>query len=217
MSGAVKPPRRYDVSSRQEQARQNRRAVLDAARRLFLERGYAGTTMAAIAAEAGLSVETVYKGFENKPGLVKAVFDVSIVGDDEPVPLMEREKIRRMRAEADPHRRLRMYGEHLAEVAPRSVPVQLLIRSAAASDPGAADVWAQLQAERLTGMTAFASHLATQGSLRPELTMEDARDVLWLYTSAEVYELLAIQRGWPAERFGQWVADMLIAALLPGG
>ena len=79
------------------------------ARRLFLERGYAGTTLAAIAAEAGLSVETVFKGFGNKPGLVKAVFDVSIVGDDEPVPLMERDKIRRMRAEADPHRGLRMY------------------------------------------------------------------------------------------------------------
>ena len=214
MSEPVKTRRRYDSSRRQEQARVTRRAVLEAARRLFLDRGYAATTVSAIAAEAGVSVETVYKAFGNKPGLVKAVFDVSIVGDDEPVPLMERERVRRIQQEPDARRKLAMYGEHLAETAPRSVPVQLLVREAAATDAGAADVWRQMTTERLTGMTMFASALHDGGHLRPGLSVDEARDVLWTYNSAEIYDLLVLQRGWEPDRYGRWVADALAAALL---
>lgn len=217
MAEDVKHRRRYDSSRRQEQARQSRRAVLEAARRLFLENGYAATTMGAIAAEAGVSVETVYKAFGNKPGLVKSVIDVAIVGDDEPVPMLQRDRVRRMEAEPDPRRKLAMYGEHLSESAPRHVPVQLLVRSAAAGDPGASGVWEQMAAERLTGMTAFARHLHAGGHLRPGVSVEEARDVLWTYNSAEVYELLVMQRGWSPERYGRWVADALAAALLPTG
>jgi len=211
----VKTPRRYDSSNRAEQARRNRRSVLEAARRLFLDRGYAPTTVAAIAAEAGVSVETVYKAFGNKPGLVKAVFDVSVVGDDEPVPMLERDVVRRIQAEPDPRRKLVMYGEHLSESAPRSVPVQLLVRAAAASDPGAATVWDQMLAERLTGMTAFARELHEGDHLRADVSVDDARDILWTYNAAELYELLVLLRGWSPQRYGVWVADALIAALLP--
>jgi AcrR family transcriptional regulator len=215
MSRPVKTSRRYDSSRRQEQARQTRRAVLAAARRIFLDRGYAATTVAAIAAEAGVSVETVYKGFGNKPGLVKAVIDVAIVGDDEPVPMLQRELVQRTQAEPDARRKLLMYGQHLTESAPRHVPLQLLVRSAAAADAGAAGVWEQMKTERLTGMTAFARHLSDGGYLRPGVSMEEARDVLWTYNSAEIYELLVIERGWTPERYGRWVAQALIAALLP--
>ncbi|HEV2809798.1 MAG TPA: helix-turn-helix domain-containing protein [Acidimicrobiales bacterium] len=214
MSGAVKPRRRYDARGRQEQAQRTRWTVLEAARRLFLEQGYAPTTMAAIATEAAVSVETVYKAFGNKAGLLKSVFDVSIVGDDEPVPLMQRESIRRMEAEGDPRRKLGMYGEHLSETSLRSVPVQLLVRAAAASDPAAAAVWEEMSTERLSGMTAFARHLHDGGHLRPGVSVEEARDVLWMYNSAEVYELLVMKRGWSPERYGGWIADALIAALL---
>ena len=215
MSSPVKPRRRYDSTARQEQARQTRRAVLHAARRLFLDSGYGATTVAAIAREAGVSVETVYKTFGNKPGLVKAVFDVSIVGDDEPVPLLQRERVQRIRAEPDPRRKLEMYGEHLIETAPRTVPIQLLVRAAAAGDPGAAEVWDQMQAERLNGMTVFARDLHDEGHLRPEVSIEEAHDVLWTYNSPELYELLVMRRGWSPERYGTWVAQALIAALLP--
>lgn len=215
MAGPVKPRRRYDSTVRQEQARQSRWAVLEAARRLFLERGYAATTVAAIAHDSGVSVETVYKAFGNKPGLVKAVFDVSIVGDDEPVPLLQRELVQRIRAEPDPRRKLAIYGEHLSRTAPRSVPVQLLVRAAAATDPGAAEVWQQMQAERLRGMTVFAGELHEDGHLRPDLSVEEARDVLWAHNSAELYDLFVIQRGWAPDRYGRWVADALIGALLP--
>lgn len=214
MSPPVNPTRRYDASGRQAQARRTRRVVLEAARRLFLERGYAATTVGAIAADAGVSMETVYKAFGNKPGLVKAVFDVSIVGDDEPVPLMQRERIERIQAEADPAHKLALYGEHLAEIGPRSVPVQLLVRAAAAGDAGVAGVWSEMLAERLTGMTIFARHLHDGGHLRPDVSADDARDILWTYNAAEVYELLVIHRGWSPPRYGRWVADALAAALL---
>src|SRR4051795_10024314 len=106
--------RPYESSRRQSQARQTRAAVRDAAERLFLERGYAATTMAAVAEAANVSVETVYKAFGNKPGLVKGVFDVAVVGDDEPVPMMQRDFVRRNEAERDPRRKLSGFGIHVA-------------------------------------------------------------------------------------------------------
>lgn len=215
MASPVKPPRRYDSTSRLEQARRTRSSVLETARRLFLDQGYAATTMAAVAAEAGVSVETVYKAFGNKPGLVKAVFDVSVVGDDEPVSMLQRELVRRIQAEPDPRRKLAMYAEHLSESAPRSAPVQLLVRAAAASDPGAAGVWDQMLAERLTGMAHFARALHEDGHLRPDVSVDDARDILWTYNAAEWYELLVLRRGWHTDRYGRWIAGALIAALLP--
>jgi AcrR family transcriptional regulator len=214
MKKGERQPRSYDASRRQAQARENRRAVLDAARRLFLEYGYARTTIAAVAAAAGVSVETVYKTFSNKPGLVKAVFDVLVVGDDEDVPMLQREFVQRNMAEPDPHRKLESYGEHLAVTAPRISPILLVVRAAADSDPGAAGVWSQLQAERLTGMGAFAQHLHDGGFLRTGVSKHEARDVLWTYNSVELWDLLVAQRRWSNPRFGRWVGHQLIAALL---
>jgi AcrR family transcriptional regulator len=214
MPERVKGRRRYDSPRRQEQARLTRRAVLDAARVLFLERGYAATTVRAVAEMAGVSVETVYKAFANKAGLVKAVFDLAIVGDDRPVPMLQRERVARIRAEPNPQRKLLMYGEHLAEAGPRAGALQLLIRSAAATDPDAAQVWQQMVQERLVGMTEFARHLHEGGHLRSGISVEDARDVLWTYNSVEMYDLLAVQRGWRPERYGRWIAQAMIAALL---
>jgi AcrR family transcriptional regulator len=207
--------RRYDSRRRQEQARQTRRAIVDAARELFLDRGYAGTTIGAVAEAAGVSVETVYKTFGNKAGLVKGVFDVAIVGDDAPTPMLRREMVARITAEPDPRRKLLMYGEHLAAAGPRAAALQLLIRSAAASHPDAAGVWGQMVRERLVGMTEFARHLSEGGHLRAEVSVDEARDVLWTYNSVELYDLLVLQRGWDSERYGRWIAEALIAALLP--
>lgn len=208
-------PRKYDSSRRQEQARETRRAILDAAQDLFLERGYVETTMAAVADAATVSVETIYKAFANKAGLIKAVFDVAIVGDDEPIPMLERDLVRRIRAEPDPRRQLRIYGKHLAGAGPRTSALQLLVRGAAVSDREAAGMWDQMLAERLTGMTHFARELHDEGNLRPDISFEEARDVLWTYNSVELYDLLVLQRGWTDERYGRFIADALIAALLP--
>jgi len=210
MTGDVK--RRYDASRRQEQARENRRRVLDAARRLFLERGYADAAMPEIAKAAGVSVQTVYKTFANKATLLKAVFDVSVAGDDEPVPMAERDVIAAIQAEPDAARKITMYLEHFAQTAPRTVPLQLLARDAAGADHAAADVWAQMRREMLTAMTYFSADLAATGQLR--VAQEEARDILWTCHSPEVYELLVLERGWPVERYGRFLTDTVISALL---
>jgi len=215
MSPPVKSRRSYDASRRQEQARRSRWAMLQAAHRLFLERGYSATTMPAVAAAAGVSVQSVYKAFGNKAALLKGVFDVAMAGDDEPVPMLQRAALGRIRDEPDPRHKLRLYGEFVAEVSPRHVPVQLLAKAAAATDPEAASVWQQLQAERLAGLTLFARALHDAGHLRPDVPMEEARDLLWTCNSPETYDLLVLQRGWTPQRYGRWVADTLVAALLP--
>ncbi len=214
MSGEVKPRRNYDSSRRRAQARQTRETVLDAARSRFLQDGYASTTMAAVAADAGVSVETVYKSFANKAGLVKAVFDVAVVGDDEPIPLLQREAVAHIEAEPDPRKKLRAYGAHLAELAPRALPVQLVVREASTTDPAAKAVWDNIQTERLTGMTAFATHLHDAGHLRGDISIEHARDVLWVHNSVEIWDLLVNQRGWTNDRYAAWIGEQLISALL---
>jgi AcrR family transcriptional regulator len=215
MSRGIQGRRRYDSTRRAEQARLTRRSILEAARHLFLKNGYAATTVGAVAKRAGVSVETVYKSFGNKVGLVKAVFDVAIVGDDEPIPMLQRELVRRIEAEPDPRRMFMMYGDHLAKAGPRAGRIQLLIRSAGATDPEAHSLWKELLGQRLYGMSAFAHHLHEGGHLRPGISVEDARDILWTYNSVELYDLLVLERGWEPERYGRWIAEALIAALLP--
>jgi AcrR family transcriptional regulator len=207
--------RPYRSAAREDQARRTRRAVVAAAHRLFLERGFAATTVPAIADAAGVSVQTVYKAFASKAGLAKAVFDVAMAGDDEQATMLERDALRRVRDEPDPRRMFVLYGRFISEVAPRHVPVQLVIRDAASSDPDARQLWEELQAERLRGMTMFARALHEADHLRPGVSANEARDVLWTYNSAEVFELLVIGRGWSPGRYGRWVAAALTAALLP--
>jgi AcrR family transcriptional regulator len=212
MSPGVKPRRHYDASRRRAQAQATRAAVLRVARDLFLDQGYVATTVAAIAAQAGVSVETIYKTFAGKAGLLKAVFDVSVAGDDEPVAMDQREVIRAVIREPDAVRKIRLYVTHLVDTVPRAAPIQLLARDAAAADPDAAEVWAQMRAEVLSAMTLFARDLASSGQLAGSVA--HARDVLWLYHAPELYELLVLERGWSARRYGAFVAEAMIGALV---
>ena len=207
-------PRTYDATRRQEQAQENRARVLDAARARFLADGYTATTIPGVARDAGVSVQIVYKAFGNKAGLLKAVFDVAVTGDDQPIPVAERDEIKRIQAEPDPRSKLRMYSEYFVQGAQRAVSVELLARDAASGDPAAAAVWEQIQQQRLTGMGQFARHLSAGGHLPADTAVEEARDILWTFTSPELWELLVIQRGWTPARYGRWLADMLTAALL---
>jgi AcrR family transcriptional regulator len=211
----VKATRRYDSSRRAVQARENRAAVLAAARDLFLPGGFAATTVAAIAARAGVSVETVYKGFGGKPGLVRALCDEAFAGEG-PVPPHVRSD--RMQAtEREARAILRGFGALSTEVAPRVAPIQLLARDAAAADPEMAGLYTEMQDQRLDRMTHNARNLAAAGHLRDGITVEHAGHVMWTYSSPELYELLVVRRAWPLERFGAFIADALIAALLPPG
>jgi AcrR family transcriptional regulator len=206
--------RRYDSTGRRAQAQQNRAAILSAARRQFLARGYAATTMAVIAAEAGVSVETIYKVFGNKPGVLKALFDVAVGGGGQAIPAHDRDVLDNLWVELDPETKLRLYGEVLGRSAARVQPVQRLAREAAASDPAAAEVYDHIRNDRLATMVGFAEFLRDSGKLRTGVTVEEARDVLWTYNSAEIWELLVLKRGWKPDRYGRWIGDALVAALL---
>jgi AcrR family transcriptional regulator len=209
------PKRRaYDGSRRRSQARAHRARIIEAARLRFLREGYAPTTLASIAADADVSVETVYKSFRNKAGVLKAVFDIAVAGDDAPVPVMERGFVAEIQAEPDAVEKLRRYTRQLEASVPRTAEIQLLVRATAALDPEIEAVWRQMQQERLVGMAAFAAHLGDAGVLRPSTTVDMAR-VLWTYTSVELYELLVLERGWDLPRYRDFLVDALAAALLP--
>jgi AcrR family transcriptional regulator len=210
---SVKPRRRYDSARRAEQARQTRNAIIDTARQLFLRDGFAGTTIAAIAAEAQVSVETIYKAFGGKPGLVRAICNAALAGEGT-VPAEARSDQLQLH-EPDPRKIIRGWGELTVEVAPRISPIILLLRSAAAADPEMAGLLAEADAARLSRMTANASNLAAAGHLRPDITVEQAGEVMWTYSSPDLYELLVIKRGWPPGRYGVFIAEAMIAALLP--
>jgi AcrR family transcriptional regulator len=188
--------------------------MLEAARDLFLAHRFSGTTLPMVADAAGVSVQNVYKVFGNKSGLVKALFDEAIAGDDDPVAVADRESILAIRAEPDPRQKLAAYGRHMAKVGPRIMPILLVVRDAAAGDESAAELWATLQEERLTGMAHFASDLADGGHLRAGVTTTEARDVLWVHNSLEVWDLLVTQRKWSPRRYGRWIGQQLVSALL---
>lgn len=209
---AVKNTRRYDSTRRQEQARQTREAIIATARQAFLRNGFAPTTIAAIAAGAGVSVDTVYKAFGSKPGLVRAIYQQALAGEG---PIHAETRSNALQAsESNPRRMIRSWGRLTIEVAPRVAPVLLLVRDAAASDPEMASLLSEIEAQRLERMTDNARRLAQAGHLRANMTVEQAGEILWTYSSPALYELLVLTRGWPVDRYGEFIAEALIAALL---
>jgi AcrR family transcriptional regulator len=206
--------RSYDASGRREQARARRRAVVVAAKALFERDGFRLTTITAVAERAGVSAESIYKGFGTKAALAKAVFDFVIAGDDEPLPVWRRSEADAIRAEPDVRRKLLLYTRGLAERQQRSAKVQALIRDGGHTDPTLAALWRELLAERLTGMTMLGGHLIESGQLREGIELDEVRDVLWTYTAVELYELLVVERGWPLDRYADWIGQAITAALV---
>ena len=207
--------RSYDASRRRAQARARRLAVVLAARDLFERDGFRLTTIAAIAAHAGVSAESVYKGFGTKAALAKAVFDLVIAGDDEPVPVAERLAVQAVRDEPDVRRKIAMFVAGLAERQARSAGVQILIRDGRHVDDSLAPVWAKLNDEGLAGMTVLGRHLLQTGQLRDGIDLEEVRDVLWNYLAIDTYERLVLAQGWPLERYSRWLAHAIASAICP--
>jgi AcrR family transcriptional regulator len=208
----VKKKRPYDARRRQEQAAHNRGKITEAAERRFLRDGYSVTTIAAIAADTGVSVDTIYKSFGGKPGLVRAIRTRALEGEG-PVPAEQRSDALHT-PEGDPRTVIEAWGALVTEVAPRVAPILLLIRSAAATDPEVMGLLDEMDRDRLRRMTDNARRLRDNGHLRPGITLAHAADVLWTYSSAELYELLVIRRGWSPETYGRFVAEAMIKALL---
>jgi len=207
--------RSYDASGRREQARARRLAVVLAARELFERDGFRLTTIAAIAAHAGVSAESIYKGFGTKATLAKAVFDVVIAGDDEPVPVADRPAMKAIRDEPDVRRKIDLYVGGLAQRQARSAKVQILIRDGRHVDDSLAPIWATLNEEGLIGMTMLGRHLLDSGQLRDGIDLDEVRDVLWNYLSIDTYERLVLSQGWPLERYSHWLAHAIASAICP--
>ena len=208
----VKRKRAYNSVGRLEQARRSRELVVDVARRAFLEGGYAATTVVAIAGEAGVSTETIYKTFGGKAGLVRAIHQKGLAGAG-PTPAPQRSDAMSAR-EADPRAILREWGRLTAEVSPLVSPILLVARAAAAVDADVAVLLKESDDSRLTRMRHNARVLAKRGFLREGVSVERAAEMMWVHTSPELYELLVIRRGWTATQFGDFVTTSMIGALL---
>ena len=217
MSPKNPPKRTYDSSRRKDQARQTRGQILEAARTLFTGRGYSGATMESIAREAGVAVETVYAIFGNKRAILSALVGVSLVGDDEPVPLLQREGPRAVMQEKDQSCQVELFAEDMAGIMGRMAPLFEVMRGAAKTEADIAAMLQKMLVERVEGMKVFVRALQSNGPLREGLTLEAAAETVWALTSGEVYTLLVQDRGWSAEKYQRWLADALARLILPEG
>ena len=216
MSENTRPRRRYDTTSRREQAARTRERILEAAHRVFIARGYAGATIPRIAAEAGVAVETIYRAASGKPGLLAAVVERALAGGrvNAELPVEQRPGIRRVIEEKDPARKLHLYAATQPGVYGRAGGVLQVLDEAATSIPELARFREGYAKRRLEGMRQLAMQLAEQGSLRGDLSTQRAADILVTVCSRANYDSLVIGRGWSPADYQDWVADTLVRTLL---
>jgi AcrR family transcriptional regulator len=189
--------------------------VIDAARALFLERGYGATTVEAISERADVPVPTVYRLFSSKHGILKALLDVSIVGDLDDVPMAERPQVTALAQHPDPPELLAGFVRITVRVNERVAPLYRILVSAAGTDPDAAALLDQLTRQRQEGQRTIARSLARSRALRSDVRERDAADVIHALLSPELYRLLVIDRGWKANRYEGWLTETLQDQLLP--
>lgn len=207
----VKAPR----DRRARQAAATRARIVEAAGRLFAERGYAGTTIDAVASEADVAVETVYARFKNKRNLLDAYLDLSIVGDTDPVPLLERPAVRAAAAAPDQREQLRLLAPVMRGVLERNAPVHAVLRTAVAVDPDLDTLAAEDDARRHATQRAFVDMLRSRGPLRDGMSVGDAVDTMSAIGNPDNYAYLTRRRGWTPARFERWLVESLSALLLP--
>ena len=208
--------RRYDSPRRRAQAARTRQDIIEAARRLFEDNGYAGTTMEAIASEAGVVVETIYRSFDGKAGLLEEVIQAAVAGgaDRAQVPVRERPAIRAVMEEPDARKKIALHSTTQPGIHARSGPLLRAIREAAAADENLQKVHERLERQRLNGMNQYAQDLIATGQTRKDLNQDDIRDILWTLTSIDVHDRLVIQRRWSKEDYVEWLTDSIARVVL---
>jgi len=212
------PPRRtYRSTLRAAQARQTRHAIVSAAGRLFARDGFGATTIDAIAEDAGVSRKTVFTAVGGKIELLKIALDWAIAGDDEPLAVADREPVSRLMHQDDPAALLRGWAKVLAEIDHRVAALVRAMEIAASLDPAARRLFNQAQTQRLQGARAVVDRLVDLTALNSALTADEAADIAWLFADPALYDWLVRQRGWPLDRFAQWLSDALCRQLLAQG
>lgn len=207
--------RTYNSSRRKQQALLTQRQIIEAARTLFIARGYSGATMDAIAQAAGVAPETVYATFGNKRAILARLFDVALVGDEQPIPLLERPEPQAAMNETDQHRQIELFVEGIDQIMSRVAPLFEVMRVAAKTEPEMAEMLQNILRARVQGLKAFVVALMKNGPLRAGLTADKAAETVWTLTSAEVFTLLRTDRNWSEQQHKQWLVDSLTRLLLP--
>jgi AcrR family transcriptional regulator len=210
MPGPVK--RRYDATGRRQAAARTRAAILDAARELFSERGYAATPMTAIADRAGVALDTVYASVGRKPELARLLIETAISGANQAIPADERDYVQAIRGAPDAGAKIAIYAKAVAAMAPRLALVLGIIQQAAPAEPELARLWNQVAERRAANMRLFVADLASVHPLR--LDHDEAADIVWATNAAELYQLLVGQRGWSPQRYEHFLADTWARLLL---
>jgi AcrR family transcriptional regulator len=214
MSTPVKSKRSYDASRRRAQAEATRREILETAERLFVRDGYAPTTMAAIATEAGVAAKTVYLAFETKSGLLRALWHLRLRGDADESPMQERDWFRSLLEEPDPERKLRAMARQSTTVKQRIGPLMAVIHAAAPLDPDIRDLWARIQSEFHGMQVRVVDAIKAGGALRRGLRPREAADVLWTLHHPVIWQLLVAECGWTAKQYERWTSEASIEQLL---
>ena len=214
MPEGVKATRRYDSTRRREQAAATRLEILEAAQRLFERDGYVATTMAVVAAEAGVALKTVYLAFETKAGLLRALWHLRLRGDEADVPIAERQWYRDVIAEPDPERQLRLGAHNARLVKERAGKLMRVMRDAAGSDADCAELWRRIQDDFLANQRAVVDTMEVKGALAQGLDAARAADILWTLNHPDLWHLLVGERGWTPQEWERWFADTACAQLL---
>jgi AcrR family transcriptional regulator len=213
MASRVKS-RRYDSPHRRAQAETTRQAILDAAQRLLEAQGYGATSMPAIAQEAGVALKTIYVYFETKAGLVRALWEARLGGDEADIPVLERDWYRAVVDEPDPERKLNLVAAQSRRVKSRSGALLEMIRTAASNDPEIATLWEGIEAKLLDVQRAVVGQLDASGSLAKSLDLNAATDILWTLNHPALWQLLVRERGWTGEQYERWLGAIFCSELL---
>jgi len=208
----VNARRAYNSNRRRQRSRDTHNALLDAASTRFLANGYTATTIDSIASDAAVSAATIYKTYGSKSGIVRALCQRALGGQD-PIPAEQRSDALQTN-EGDPRKVIEGWGRLTAEVAPRVAPLLLLLRDAADGEPTAGALLAELDGDRHARMTRNARYLVNGGHVRQGVGLAEASDVLWMYSSPELYDLLVRRRKWSLRRYSQFIARAITNALL---
>jgi AcrR family transcriptional regulator len=214
MSDDVKAKRPYESPRRQAQAAATRRDILAAAQRLFEANGYPATTMAEIAKEAGVALKTVYLAFQTKSGLLRALWNLLLRGDETDRPVAERDWYRAVLEEQDPQRQLRLNAHNSATGKQRISATLEVIRTAAAVDTDVASLWRRIQNDYHANQRAIVERLHERGHLRSHLDVQQATDILWTINHPNTWQLLVVDRGWTTDQYECWTSDLACAQLL---
>ena len=214
MAGPVKPKRRYDSTRRRAQAAATRTDILDAAQRLLEQRGYAATTMDAIAAEAGVALKTVYVAFETKSGLLRALWNHVLRAGEDAVPVARQDWYREVLNEPDPEGQLRLAARNSRVVKLRIAGILEVIRTAAPIYADIRGLWSRIQTDFHANQRVIVESLRDKGALAPGLDVDSAADILWTLNHPSLWQLLVDERGWTPERYEQWCADTACTQLL---